>query len=128
LAKAVKEICNGYKATLIINDNVYLAQQIAADGVHLGLTDMGIPEARRILGTYKIIGATANTFEDVLTHVQNTANYIGLGPFQFTTTKQKLSPILGLEGYRSILQKLKQQRVEIPIYAIGGITSENVSP
>jgi thiamine-phosphate pyrophosphorylase len=61
-----KEICNGYKATLIINDNVYLAQQIAADGVHLGLTDMGIPEARRILGTYKIIGATANTFEDIL--------------------------------------------------------------
>jgi thiamine-phosphate pyrophosphorylase len=51
--KAVKEICNGYKATLIINDNVYLAQQIAADGVHLGLTDMGIPEG--ILGTYKII-------------------------------------------------------------------------
>jgi thiamine-phosphate pyrophosphorylase len=62
-AKAVKEICNGYKATLIINDNVYLAQQIAADGVHLGLTDMGIPEARRILGTYKIIGATANTLK-----------------------------------------------------------------
>jgi thiamine monophosphate synthase len=62
-----------------------------------------------------IIGATANTFEDITTHVQNTANYIGLGPFQFTTTKQKLSPILGLEGYRSILQKLKQQRVEIPI-------------
>jgi thiamine-phosphate pyrophosphorylase len=62
-----------------------------------------IPEARRILGTYKIIGATANTFEDILTHVQN-IHYIGLGPFQFTTTKQKLSPILGLEGYRSILQ------------------------
>jgi thiamine-phosphate pyrophosphorylase len=87
LAKAVKEICNGYKATLIINDNVYLAQQIAADGVHLGLTDMGIPEARRILGTYKIIGATAN-FEDITTHVHNTANYIGLGPFQFTTTTE----------------------------------------
>ena len=128
LAKAVKEICSSYKATLIINDNVYLAQQIAADGVHLGLTDMGIPEARRILGADKIIGATANTFEDILTHVQNTANYIGLGPFQFTTTKQKLSPILGLEGYRSILQKLRQQQVKIPIYAIGGITSENVEP
>jgi thiamine-phosphate pyrophosphorylase len=70
---------------------------------YLGLTDMGIPEARRILGTYKIIGATANTFEDVFS-CTNTANYIGLGPFQFTTTKQKLSPILGLEGYRSILQ------------------------
>jgi thiamine-phosphate pyrophosphorylase len=128
LAKAVKEICSSYKATLIINDNVYLAQQIAANGVHLGLTDMGIPEARRILGADKIIGATANTFEDILTHVQNTANYIGLGPFQFTTTKQKLSPILGLEGYRSTLQKLRQKQVKIPIYAIGGITSENVEP
>jgi thiamine-phosphate pyrophosphorylase len=104
LAKAVKEICNGYKATLIINDNVYLAQQIAADGVHLGLTDMGIPEARRILGTYKIIGATANTFEDINSCTKY-SDYIGLGPFQFTTTKQKLSPILGLEGYRSILKK-----------------------
>lgn len=126
LAKAVKEICSGYKATLIINDNVYLAQQIAADGVHLGLTDMGIPEARRILGTEKTIGATANTFEDILTHLHNKADYIGLGPFQFTTTKEKLSPILGLEGYHSILQKLKQERVKVPIYAIGGITSENV--
>jgi thiamine-phosphate pyrophosphorylase len=68
LAKAVKEICNGYKATLIINDNVYLAQQIAADGVHLGLTDMGIPKEKNSR-TYKIIGATANTFEDITTHV-----------------------------------------------------------
>jgi thiamine-phosphate pyrophosphorylase len=58
---------------------------------------MGIPEARRILGTYKIIGATANTFEDITTHVQNTADYIGLGPFQFTT-KQKLSQYSDLKG------------------------------
>jgi thiamine-phosphate pyrophosphorylase len=128
LAKAVKEICNDYKAILIINDNVYLAQEIAADGVHLGLTDMDIPEARRILGTGKIIGATANTFEDILTHVSNRADYIGLGPFQFTTTKQKLSPILGLDGYCSILQKLKRQQIEIPIYAIGGVTAANVVP
>jgi thiamine-phosphate pyrophosphorylase len=89
---------------------------------------MDIPEARRILGTGKIIGATANTFEDILTHVSNRADYIGLGPFQFTTTKQKLSPILGLDGYHSILQKLKRQQIEIPIYAIGGITAANVAP
>jgi thiamine-phosphate pyrophosphorylase len=67
LAKAVKEI-NGYKATLIINDNVYLAQQIAADGVHLGLTDMGIPGEKNSR-TYKIIGATANTFEVQLMYI-----------------------------------------------------------
>jgi thiamine-phosphate pyrophosphorylase len=54
LAKAVKKSATAIKL-LIINDNVYLAQQIAADGVHLGLTDMGIPEARRILGTYNMV-------------------------------------------------------------------------
>jgi thiamine-phosphate pyrophosphorylase len=91
-AKAVKAI--SYKATLIINDNVYLAQQIAADGVHLGLTDMGIPEARRILGTYKIIGATANTFEDILAHVQNTA--ITLALVRFSLPPLNNEPILGL--------------------------------
>jgi thiamine monophosphate synthase len=72
----------------------------------------GYSEARRILELIRIGAATANTFEDVLAHVQNTANYIGLGPFP-VYHQQKLSPILGLEGYRSILQKLKQQRVEI---------------
>jgi thiamine-phosphate pyrophosphorylase len=57
----------------------------------------GYSRSEKILGTYKIIGATANTFEDILTHVQNTADYIGLGPFQFTT-KQKLSQYSDLKG------------------------------
>ena len=126
LAEAVKFLCEEYLANFIINDNVYLAQQIAADGVHLGLTDMSIPEARTILGNTKMIGATANTFEDVVAHVNNGCDYIGLGPFQFTATKENLSPILGLEGYRSIIQKLKTNNIEIPVYAIGGIALENI--
>ena len=126
LAEAVKNMCNEYRAIFIINDNVHLAQQFDADGVHLGLDDMGILEARAILGNTKIIGGTANTFEHVLQRAAENCDYIGLGPFQFTETKQNLSPILGLEGYRSIIEKMKTKNIQIPIYAIGGIELKNV--
>ncbi|OIV42985.1 thiamine phosphate synthase [Flavobacterium johnsoniae] len=128
LAEAVKLLCEEYLAAFIVNDNLHLAQQINADGVHLGLTDMKIDEARAILGTTKIIGGTANTFEDIQNHVKNSCDYIGLGPFRFTNTKEKLSPILGLSGYFEILQKLKKNKIEVPVYAIGGITLKDVSP
>ncbi|CAM2811861.1 thiamine phosphate synthase [Flavobacterium frigoris] len=128
LAEAVKTLCEEYLANFIINDNVYLAQQIAADGVHLGLDDMSISEARSILGDTKIIGATANTFEDIQNHILNGCDYIGLGPFKFTTTKQNLSPILGLEGYRTIMGKMQENELTTPVYAIGGITLDDIEP
>ncbi|TDE46999.1 thiamine phosphate synthase [Flavobacterium rhamnosiphilum] len=126
LAEAVKMLCKEYLSTFIINDNVHLAKQLDADGIHLGLSDMKIEEARLILGNTKIIGGTANTFEDVLQRAEENCNYVGLGPFQFTITKQNLSPILGLEGYRTIIEKMKTKNINIPIYAIGGIVLENV--
>lgn len=126
LAEAAKILCEEYLANFIINDNVYLAQQIAADGVHLGLTDMSITEARSILGDTKIIGATANTFEDIQNHIQNGCDYVGLGPFRFTTTKEKLSPILGLDGYQNILAEMKSKGLTTPVYAIGGIKMDDV--
>jgi thiamine-phosphate pyrophosphorylase len=126
LTEAVKFLCEEYLANFIVNDDVHLAKQFNADGVHLGLTDMGVAEARAILGKTKIIGATANTFEDIVRQVNNGCDYVGLGPFQFTKTKKNLSPILGIEGYQSIINKMEQSKIEIPIYAIGGITLENV--
>jgi thiamine-phosphate pyrophosphorylase len=126
LAESAKILCDVYSATFIVNDNVHLAQQLNADGVHLGLSDMNIEEARRILGDTKIIGGTANTFEHILQRTTEKCDYIGLGPFQFTTTKEKLSPILGLEGYRSVIEKMKTDKINIPLYAIGGILLENV--
>lgn len=128
LAEVVKPLCEEYHASFIVNDDLHLAKQISADGVHLGLTDTKIDEARTILGSTKIIGGTANTFEDIENHVKNGCNYIGLGPFRFTATKEKLSPILGLSGYYDILQKLKKNKIDIPVYAIGGITLRDVSP
>lgn len=127
LAEAVKFLCEEYLANFIVNDNLYLAQQIAADGVHLGLTDMNIAEARAILGNTKIIGGTANTIEDIQNHVKNGCDYIGLGPFRFTKTKEKLSPILGLSGYFEIFEKIKQNNLKIPVYAIGGIALEDIN-
>ncbi len=127
LATQIKELTTSYKATFIVNDNVTLAKEIDADGVHLGLSDMPADKAREILGDKKIIGGTANTFEDILLRVKEGCNYVGLGPFRFTNTKQNLSPILGLEGYQKTMNSLKQNNIHIPVYAIGGITVDDVA-
>ena len=126
-ALKVKALCEQYKATLIINDNVELAKEIDACGVHLGLTDTSIENARKILGETKIIGGTANTVEHVFQRIDEKCNYIGLGPFRFTSTKEKLSPILGIEGYQHVMNSLKSKGIEIPIFAIGGIKVEDVN-
>lgn len=122
----VRRLCDQYGATFIIDDHVELVHKLKADGVHLGKNDMPIAEARNILGKDIIIGGTANTFEDIAAHYQATANYIGCGPFRFTTTKKGLSPSLGLEGYRSIMTKVKEAGINIPVVAIGGITAEDI--
>lgn len=123
----VRKLCTAYHATFIIDDRVELVGELGADGVHLGKNDMPIREARRILGPEAIIGGTANTFEDIREHFHASANYIGLGPFRFTTTKEKLSPVLGIDGYRRIMQQVREAGIDIPVVAIGGITSADVS-
>lgn len=128
IAVEAQKLCREAGATFIIDDRVELVKQIGADGVHLGLGDMPIAEARKILGEKFIIGGTANTFENVKAHYQASASYVGCGPFRFTTTKKKLSPVLGLEGYRSIVSKMKEQGIDIPIVAIGGITAADIAP
>ena len=87
---------------------------------------MPIAEARALLGNDYIIGGTANTIEDVRNHWRDGADYIGCGPFRFTTTKKNLSPILGLEGYRKIIAQMKDEDIDIPIVAIGGITFDDI--
>ena len=122
----VRRLCDQHSATFIIDDHVELVHKLKADGVHLGKNDMPIAEARNILGKDIISGGTANTFEDIASHYQATANYIGCGPFRFTTTNKGLSPTLGLEGYRSIITKVKEAGINIPVVAIGGITAEDI--
>lgn len=121
-AKKCKSICQSYNATFIINDHVLLAAQIDADGVHIGKNDISIEKAREILGDDKLIGATANTLEDIDSLTSQGADYIGLGPYKFTSTKKNLSPVLGIDGYTEILKLCNKKNINIPIIAIGGIT------
>lgn len=125
-ALRVQALCRTYHATFIIDDHVELVKKIHADGVHLGKHDMPVAEARRLLGNGFIIGGTANTFDDVKMHYEAGADYIGCGPFRFTTTKKNLSPILGLEGYQRIVSQMKEAGINLPIVAIGGITREDI--
>lgn len=120
------ELCRKYNAVLILDDHVELVTRVGADGVHLGKKDMPVPLARKQLGNQIIIGGTANTFEDVQKLCHDGADYIGCGPFRFTTTKKNLSPILGLEGYRLISSQMKAARLNLPLIAIGGITVEDI--
>ncbi|SKB44729.1 thiamine phosphate synthase [Dyadobacter psychrophilus] len=126
IATAAKSLCDSYTAKLIINDFPNIARSVNAHGLHLGLNDMPISEARKIVGHNMIIGGTANTFEDILLRVNEGADYIGLGPFRFTGTKQNLSPILGLGGYDELMQRLVKTNIEIPIIAIGGILPDDI--
>lgn len=126
LALEAQRLCREAGATFIIDDHVELVKEIHADGVHLGLHDMPISEARQLLGADYIIGGTANTFADVERHYQAGASYIGCGPFRYTTTKKNLSPILGLEGYEAIVRQMREQQINLPIVAIGGITAEDI--
>lgn len=126
IAQNVKKTCQHYGCDFIINDYVHLAKEVDADGVHLGKKDISPSEAREILGKDKIIGGTANNWEDILYLAAQNVNYIGLGPFAFTETKENLSPTLGMVGYAEILAKMKKARIEIPIIAIGGIKLANI--
>jgi len=129
LCEHAKQLCSNYNAICIINDHVRVAKMIDSDGVHLGLNDESVSEARLLLGDHKIIGGTANTLSDVLQRINEGCDYIGLGPLRFTTTKEKLSPVLGFEGYQNMIESLQKESIEIPkIYAIGGVRLEDIIP
>lgn len=122
------ELCKNFDARLIINDYPEIALSSGAYGVHLGLQDMSIKEARKIVGSKMVIGGTANTFEHIRQRAAEGADYIGLGPFRFTPTKKNLSPLLGLSGYQSILEQVQFANIGVPIIAIGGLVLEDIIP
>ncbi|MBQ8674547.1 MAG: thiamine phosphate synthase [Bacteroides sp.] len=126
VAREVQRMCREAGAVFIIDDRVELVKKLGADGVHLGKNDMPLKEARSILGNGFIIGGTANTFDDVKSHHEAGADYIGCGPFRYTTTKSNLSPILGAEGYRLIINRMRETGISLPLVAIGGITQADI--
>ncbi|MCP4120852.1 MAG: thiamine phosphate synthase [Bacteroidetes bacterium] len=130
LAVVVSEIvedASGSDSKIIVNDHVEIALYNGADGVHLGSSDMSVSDARAILGKDKIIGGTANTLEDLKRLVLESADYVGLGPYRFTKTKNNLSPVLGIVGVQDIATAMDKQGIQVPVYVIGGIGLDDVS-
>lgn len=123
-AQQAREITSKFQALLIINDHYKIAAAVKADGVHLGKLDSCPTTARKELASWQLIGGTANTLEDCKNLIHKKVDYIGLGPFRFTKTKENLSPVLGINGYLTILKELK---TAIPVIAIGGIIIDDVS-
>ncbi|MBI4648755.1 MAG: thiamine phosphate synthase [Bacteroidia bacterium] len=126
IALQIKKICLRYDTLLIINDKVELAIRIGVHGVHLGKGDMNPVNARKITGDDFIIGGTANTFENIQKLQDAGVDYIGLGPFRFTSTKKKLSPVLGITGISKIVEQCTKHNINIPVIAIGGITRDDI--
>ena len=124
---AIAALCRQHGATFIIDDHVELVEATGADGVHLGKNDMPVAEARRRLGPSVIIGATANTAEELEAAAKAGADYAGVGPFRFTTTKEKLAPTLGVAGYEEIIRRKNERGIRIPVVAIGGITKQDIA-
>lgn len=124
LCREAADICAAYDVQFIINDFASWALEIPCSGVHLGRSDMPISQARELLGSKKIIGATANTLQDVLEIFQeNAADYIGLGPYRVTQTKENLAPILGYLAMKNIIDKARNFGVKLPFIAVGGVRS-----
>ncbi|MBQ8300528.1 MAG: thiamine phosphate synthase [Clostridia bacterium] len=116
----IKKLFRKYNVQLIINYNINVAKAVDADGVHIGQDDIPLREARKILGTDKIIGVTAKTTEQAQKAETDGADYIGSGAIFGTSTKGDAKK-MDIETLKSITAS-----VNIPVVAIGGITDENV--
>lgn len=136
-ARMAQRLCaevTGRSVVFCVDDQIEIALECGATACHLGKMDMPVDAAWKMVRSRRApndpfyIGATANTFEDIRQAVAKGASYIGLGPYRFTGTKKNLSPILGLEGYRTIVAQCEKAGITIPIFAIGGITREDVTP
>lgn len=128
VVETVMPWCLETESFLILDDRVELAKELQVGGVHLGKTDMLPSQARIILGAGAVIGVTANTIDDIKAVRGLDVDYVGIGPFADTKTKKNLAPILGLEGIRRIVIEMKQEQIELPTVAVGGIRLSDVVP
>ena len=118
VAGACAALCRANGVTLIVNDSVDVAVAAGAAGVHLGKSDEAWHLARRRMGPHAIIGGTVNNAEEARRAAESgSLDYVGVGPYRFTTTKAKLAPVLGLDGIAALLPWLDP----LPAWAIGGI-------
>ena len=118
LATQCKVLCNEYNVPFIVNDDVDLALEVGADGVHIGQQDGVVSDVRGKIGPDKILGVSAHTVNDALAASDAGADYVGVGPLFETTTKQDSAPVVGPELVSEVVALLPG----LPIVGIGGIS------
>ncbi|HDR7793269.1 TPA: thiamine phosphate synthase [Bacillus luti] len=121
-ARKAQALCKEYDVPFIVNDDVELAIEIDADGVHVGQDDEGITSVREKMGD-KIIGVSTHTIEEARWAIENGADYLGVGPIFPTSTKKDTKAVQGTKG----LAHFREQGIMVPIVGIGGITIENTA-
>ncbi|HHU62127.1 MAG: thiamine phosphate synthase [Bacillota bacterium] len=120
MAKKLKEVTDSYGIPFVINDNVEVALEVNADGIHVGQSDTDVEQVRALLGPNKIVGASARTLEQALLAQEKGADYLGVGAVFATSTKEDAKTLS-----RNSLKKIANG-VDIPVVAIGGITENNI--
>jgi thiamine-phosphate pyrophosphorylase len=121
VAKMARRICDETGALLVVNDRVDIALAVRADAVHLGQTDLGLPDARAIAGERLAIGLSTHNLHQVESAVSLRPDYIAYGPIFETATKQNPDPVQGIDALRVAVDAAGT----IPVVAIGGITPAN---
>jgi thiamine-phosphate pyrophosphorylase len=120
LAEKSRRLCDRYKASLLINDRVDVALAIDAAGVQLGKTSLPVSTVRSLLGSQKFIGASVHSLEEARRAASDRADFILFGPVYFTRSKAAFGAPQGLAALKKIVEN-----IALPVYAIGGINSEN---
>ena len=119
-ALEIQKLCRKYNISFVVNDNVEIAKEINADGVHVGQSDMRAASAKTILGDDKIVGVSVQTVEQALLAEKQGADYLGVGAVFPTGSKADAEDVI-YETLKAICEA-----VNIPVVAIGGISTDNV--
>lgn len=121
-AKIIKDLCENSGVPFIVNDDIELALELEADGVHVGQSDRGPLEARKILGEKAIVGVSVGSAAEAREAESKGAGYLAVSPVFSTPTKPDAGPGVGVEGVRSI-----RAATQLPLAVIGGVDEQNVS-
>lgn len=122
-AERCQALCQQYHVPFFINDDVALAIEVNADGVHIGQQDGDVAEVRAKIGTDKILGVSAQTLNHALAASDAGADYVGVGPIYETTSKEDAAPVVGPELISQIIKELPG----LPVVGIGGISERKTS-
>jgi len=120
LARQLQKICRGKGIPFIVNDDIDLALELDADGVHIGQDDGPADEIRKKIGD-RILGVSAHTMEEVRQAIVDGADYLGLGPIYPTATKEDAEAVQGT----TLIEEVRKQGIDIPLVGIGGIKAHN---